>query len=103
MRQLDAQRVADRLDRVLGGGIGSGERHRHSPADGGDEHDPPARGAQGGQQRLRDGDLAEHVDVELLAQVVRMDQLERAAVADAGVVDERVEATGRRLAVAAEL
>ena len=32
--------------------------------------DPPVRCAQGRQQRLRDGDLAEHVDVELLAQVV---------------------------------
>ena len=81
---------------VLGRAVGRGEGHRDAPADGGEEDDAPVRGAQRGQQRLRDGDLPEHVDVELRAQVVGVNQLKRAAVADAGVVDERVEAPGRR-------
>jgi len=91
--QLDAQRVADRLYRVLGGGVGSGERHRDAAADGRDEDDPSASGAQRGQHRLRDGDLADDVDVELAANVVDGNQLERTADADPGVVDERVEST----------
>ena len=49
---------------------GADERHRHAPADGGDEHDPPGARAQRRQQRLCDGDLTEDVDLELLAQVV---------------------------------
>ncbi len=57
--QLDAQRVADRLDRVLGGGVGRREGHRDAPADRGDEHDPAARAPQRRQHRLGDGDLAE--------------------------------------------
>ncbi len=75
---------------------GASERHRHASADRGNEHDPPVRAAQRRQQRLRDGHLREHVDIELPAQVLVRDQLERAADADAGVVDERVEATARR-------
>ncbi len=61
------------------------------------------RGAQRRQQRLRYGDLPEHVDVELLAQVVGVQHLEWPAVADAGVVDERVEPAGRGVAISAKL
>ncbi len=51
------------------------------------------RAAQRRQHRPGDGDLREHVDVELPAQVVLHHQLERTADADTGVVDERVEPT----------
>ena len=53
------------------------------------------------QQRLGDGDLTEHVDLELPAQILRRDELERPAEADASVVDERVQAGPGRAAGAA--
>ena len=57
----------------------------------------PARPPQRGQQRVRDRDLAEHVDLELAPHVVGAEELERAADADAGVVHERVEPAGTLL------
>ena len=95
--QLDAQRIAHGLDRVLGGRVGGAEAKGHAPADGGDEHDPPAGAAKRRQQRAGDGDLTEQVDVEQAAQVGFGDQLERTAEPDAGVVHERVQRPGRLL------
>ena len=94
--QLDAQRVADGLDRVLGGRVGAVEAHRDSAADRGDEDDPPTGAPQRRQQRARDRDLPEEVDVELAAPLLVGEHLQRPADADPGVVDERVEPAGRR-------
>ena len=44
------------------------------------------------QHRLGDGDLAGQVDLDLAAEVVDRHRLQRAGQADAGVVDEAVEA-----------
>ena len=57
-----------------------------------DVHDPPARGAQLGQERLRHGDLPDQVDLELAAEVVDRLVLERRRDGDARVVDEAGEA-----------
>jgi hypothetical protein len=56
-----------------------------------DEDDAPGRLAQQRQRGLRDRDLPDDVDLELLAQVVGREHLERAGNADARVVDEPVE------------
>ena len=49
-----------------------------------------------GQERLHDGDLADDVHLELAAELVERDELERSRDRDAGVVDEAVELAGRR-------
>ena len=102
-RQLDPQRVGDRLDRVLGGAVGRRVGHHHFAADRGDEHDPPLRPAQRRQQGARERHRAEDVDLELAAQLVAGEDLHRAAGADPGVVDERIQASARRRACTSAL
>jgi hypothetical protein len=94
--ELDPQGIGEGLDRVLGGGVGGGEGHRHPSTNRGDEHDPPLRRAQRRQHRLGDRNLAEHVDVELTLQILSLDQLQRATDPNARVVDQRVQAAARR-------
>lgn len=61
----------------------------------GDEHDPPGRGPDLRQDGLRDGDLAEQVDLELAPEVRDGDGLDGAEHADPGVVHDGVEALGQ--------
>ena len=58
------------------------------PADRGDEDDRAPALADQRQERLGDGDLADQVHLDRVAEVVDRDELDRAAAADAGVVDE---------------
>ena len=51
----------------------------------------PGPRRRAGQQRLRHRQLADHVDLELAAQLVERDELERDRDRDAGVVDEPVQ------------
>ena len=48
-----------------------------------------------GEHGLRDGELADHVDLELAAQLVQWQSFKRPADHDAGVVDDGVEAWGK--------
>jgi hypothetical protein len=72
--------------------VGRAEGHRHAAADRADEDDPPASRADLRQQRLGHRDLGDQVDLELVAQVVELDRLQRRHHRNAGVVDEAVEA-----------
>ena len=76
----------------LRGGVGAEQRDGDLAADRADVDDPPARGAQLRQERLRDGDLADQVDLDLAAEVVDRLVLDRRGDGDAGVVDEAGEA-----------
>ena len=60
----------------------------HPPADGAHVHDPAPSAAQRGEKRLGDRRLADEVDLELLAQLVDREELERRGHSDAGVVHE---------------
>ena len=51
----------------------------------------PRAAADRGEQRLGDGDVAGQVDLDLAAEVVDRQRLQRARDGDAGVVDEAVE------------
>jgi len=69
-----------------------GELDGDLPADRADEDHPAAGAAQQREHRLRDGDLTDHVDLELLAQLVDGKDLQRAGDARSGIVDDGVEA-----------
>ena len=81
----------------LDGVVGAEHRHRHPAADRADEDDPAAGGADRGQHRLRDRDLGDQVDLELAAEVVDRQRLQRPRDRDAGVVDQAVEAGAVRV------
>src|SRR5690349_24260286 len=53
-------------------------------------HDAAARLPQQGKQRLSDGDLPDHVDFQLPAQLVQWNELERTSYRNPGVVDQSV-------------
>ena len=91
-RQLLAEDVADRLEPELGRVVGAEHLDRHQAADRGDEDDPATGGADRGQHRLRHRDLGGEVDVELTAEVLDRQRLQRPRDRDAGVVDQAVEA-----------
>ena len=61
------------------------------PRDRADQDDAAAGRPHGGQKRLRDRELADDVDLELAAELVERQVLERRRDGDAGVVDEAVE------------
>ena len=77
------------------------------PPDRADEDDSrPLGGAQRRQHRTGEGELADDVDLELLAQLVAGEQLERPREAETGVVDDSVEPAGpviRCMALSIEL
>ncbi len=95
--ELGPQAVADRLERELGGAVGPHEGGRDEAADRGDVDDPALVRAQHRQHRLGHGDVADQVDLELLADVVEVEELERPRVGAAGVVDERRRARAPRV------
>ena len=89
--ELLAPDVSDRFDGELRRVVGARERRREHAADRADEDDPPAGPAHERQHGLRGGDLADHVDLELAAQVVERQQLQRRREADARVVDQAIQ------------
>ena len=93
--QLLAEDVADRLDPELGGVVGAVEREGDAAADRGDEDDAAAGRADRRQHRLGDGDLGGQVDLDLAAEFLQRQRLQRARDGDAGVVDEALEAALR--------
>jgi hypothetical protein len=101
--QLDPQRVRHRLERVLGRCIGAEKRERAAPGDRADVHDAAASGPQVGQERLRDRDLADQVHLELMAQLLQRQELERHRDCDPGVVDEALQRAFAELSTAAAI
>ena len=89
--QLAAQRVAERLHRVLRYRIGPERRCGEEPCDRAGGQDAAASPAQQRQERLRHGDLADHVHLELAPEVVDRQALERATHRDARVIEEAPE------------
>src|SRR6185437_13777891 len=89
----DLGETADRpLGRLVGGQAGGGE----PPADGRDLDDVAAAlGAQHGQRGLGDVHDAEQVGVDLCAEVVERDVLDRREVGVAGIVDHDVDPAER--------
>ncbi len=96
-RELLAEDVPDGLEPELRRVIGAEHLDRHQASDRGDEDDPPAGGADGGQHRLGDGDVGGQVDLDLAPEFVDRQGLERPRHRDPGVVDEAVEAVARGL------
>jgi hypothetical protein len=76
---------------MLRPGVRPDERRGHPTPDGAGEHDARVRRAlvaQDRQERLGDSDLADDVDLELTTYLVEVDELERPAHGDAGVVHD---------------
>jgi len=99
--QLAPQRIGDRLQRELRGGVGAGEGKGDPAADRAHVHDSSPRRAQRGEKGLSHGHLPDEVDLHLVAQLVDRHELQRRGHGDAGVVhqsgDWRVtERAGRR-------
>ena len=90
--QLAAQRLADRLDRELRRVVRPHQHGGDLAADRADEDDPAASRPDERQHRLGHRDLPEHVHFQLLAPDLQRQVLQRAAPADASVVDHAVEA-----------
>ena len=90
-RELDPQRVGHRLERELRDRVGAEERQRAPAGDRADDDDAALRGPQRREHRLGDGELADDVDLELAAELVERQVLERRGDRDARVVDEPVE------------
>ena len=99
--ELDAKRVGHRLEAELRDGVRPEEGQRARPGDRPDEHDPAARRPDGGRQRLGHRELADDVHLELAAELVERQVLERRGDRDAGVVDEPVQTLADRLPRAA--
>ena len=90
-RELDAQRVRHRLERELRHRVRAEERQRVQARDRAHVDDSAARRAQCGQAELRHPQLTDDVHLELAAQLVRRQELERPRDCDACVVDEAVQ------------
>ena len=95
---LEPHRVGQRLDRVLGRVVDAAAREREAPAHRRDVHDlAPALLAHLRQHQTAHRQQAEHVGVELGANALVGDRLDRARLAVAGVVDEHADRTLGRL------
>ena len=92
-RQLAAQPVGDRLNRMLGGVVDRRQRPRNASRHRADVDDP-ARPALPEMRRheLREGDERKHVGLEIAADELQRHQLHRTARTIAGVVHQRVDA-----------
>jgi hypothetical protein len=71
--------------------VGSAKGHRHATADRAEEDDPAAGAANQRQHRLRHRDLRDQVDLELFAQVIERDRLQRRHHRHPSVVDQAVQ------------
>ena len=91
-RELDAQRVGHRLERELRHRVRTEQRQRVQPGDRAHVDDAAARRAQRRQAELRHPQLPDDVHLELAAQLVRRQELERPGNRDARVVDQPVAA-----------
>jgi hypothetical protein len=78
--------------------VGAGEGKGNATADRAEEDDPARPLANQRQQRLGNGDLPGQVDLDLTAEVLDRHRLQWARQADAGVVDQAVEAGASQLA-----
>ena len=96
LAQLEAQGVAERLHAELGRVVGAVDGQDQASADRPDVDDPPVATPDQRQERLDDGQLADEVDLQLLAEVVQRLELERSGPDDAGVVDEARPGRARR-------
>ena len=89
--ELDAEHVGERLERVLRRCVRAEERQCAPAPDRAHQDDAPPRASQRGKERLRDGDLPDDVHLELAAELVERDELERRRDRDPGIGDEAVE------------
>ena len=89
--ELAAQAVRERLDAGLARAVGAHQRRRGQRREGGDLQDVAAAVDDRRQERPDGADAAEQVDLEDLLVRRRVLQEQRAAEADAGVGDERVD------------
>ena len=88
-RDLEAEGVGERLDRVLGRVVDAAAGEDELAAHRADVDDPALAGlAHAGQHELAHPHQAEDVGLELPADAVHRDRLDRAALAVAGVVDQ---------------
>ena len=77
-----------RLQGVLRGRVGAQVGHGDAAVERAHVHDPPARPPQQRQEGLRDRDLADDVDLELLAHLVEGQEFQRPGHDDPGVIDQ---------------
>ena len=89
--KLLGQRLGDRIDGRLGAAIDRGGGDRRMGHDRADVDDRAAGRAEMLGGFLRSQDQAEHVEIELLVEVLGRDVFERGKLIDARVVDEDVE------------
>ncbi len=87
-RKLHAHHIAQGFDGVLRNRNRAAKRQRESPGDGADVDDAPLRCANEWQERLRDRELSRHVDVELRAELIDRQKLERPEKPDARIIHE---------------
>ena len=86
---LEPQRIADRLDCMLGCVVGTSARERQLAAHRAEVHDPArALPAHARQDQLAHADQPEHVRLELPPHVIEVERLDRTRLAVAGVVDK---------------
>ena len=94
-RELVAERIGDRLERVLGGVVATEQRQRHTPAHAADVDDPTATAlAHLRHDALRERDEPEHVGLELAPEIREIDLGHRREHAHACIVHEHVDAFG---------
>ena len=89
--ELDAQHIGDGFQCVLRRCVGAEERQRAATRDRADVYDPSPCRAEIRQQGLRDRDVADEVHLELTAELVEREELERHRKRGPGVVDETVQ------------
>ncbi len=86
--QLEPERVGQRFEGELGGGVSAREGRGHAPRDRSHVNDAARARPDERQEGLRHRDLADHVDLELAPQVGKRKKLDRPRHDDAGIVDE---------------
>src|SRR6476659_7654195 len=89
--ELDAQRIGDCLQRMLRRRVWTEKGQRAPASNGADQHNASPRAPKQWKARLQHGDLPDHVDLELAAELVERDELERRCNRYAGIVDEAVQ------------
>ena len=90
---LAAENVGEGLDRELRRGVRPEQRTCHTSPDRAHHDNPAPRLDQSGQQCPGDGDLTQHVDLQLLAPVLHRECLHRADDRDSRVVHQSAQPT----------